>query len=168
MSARPHRHGASTAPVGVAVLTVSDTRNIETDRSGDLAADLLDAGGHRVVARSIVPDEPRRVRDALHGWFADEAVEAVVINGGTGVSSRDRTYEAVVTLLERRLDGFGELFRMLSWEQVGSAAMLSRAVGGVARGRPLFALPGSPKAVELGVSKLIAPQLRHLVDELRR
>jgi molybdenum cofactor biosynthesis protein B len=116
----------------------------------------------------VVPDDPEKIRDVVEGWLASEGCDAVVVSGGTGISTRDRTYEAIDGLLDRRLDGFGELFRMLSFEQVGSAAMLSRAVGGIARRTPLFALPGSPRAVQLALDRLILPQLGHLLAELRK
>jgi molybdenum cofactor biosynthesis protein B len=147
---------------------VSDTRTDEDDRSGAAARRLLVEAGHEVVDRSIVPDDPAQVRARLTRWIDGGACDVIVSTGGTGIAPRDRTYEAVVELLDRRLDGFGELFRMLSWEQVGSAAMLSRAVGGVARGTAIFALPGSTKAVELALERLIVPELGHLVAELRR
>lgn len=163
-----HAHAHASGPARVGVLTVSDTRTSASDLSGDTAAAILAAAGHVVVRRAIVPDDPERVQDAVLGWLADPECDAVITNGGTGIASRDRTYEAVSELLDQTLDGFGELFRMLSWQDVGPAAMLSRAVGGVARGKPLFAVPGSPAAVRLAVERLIAPELAHLLAELRR
>lgn len=164
----PHAHAARGGPARVGVLTVSDTRTAANDESGDAAAAILAAAGHVVVRREIVPDEPGRIQEVVLSWLADSDCDAVITNGGTGIASRDRTCEAVSELLDRRLDGFGELFRMLSWSQVGSAAMLSRAVAGIARGKPLFAVPGSPAAVRLAVERLIAPELAHLLSELRR
>lgn len=166
MSGNPH--GGGTLNARVAVLTVSDTRTEATDRSGDLASEILAAAGHAVVRRAIVPDEPARVRDVVTGWLSDPDCDAIVVNGGTGIAARDRTYEAIQGLLEQRLDGFGEVFRAMSYHEVGPATILSRAVGGVASGKPLFSVPGSPAAVELAVRRLIAPVLSHLVSELRK
>ncbi len=161
-----HRHGGVPTPAAIALLTVSDSRTPETDESGKTARALIEAAGHRVVDYAILPDEPAEISKRVSGWLEDAACEAVVVNGGTGVANRDRTYEAVSALLDLRLDGFGELFRMLSHEHVGSAAMLSRAVGGVARGKPVFSLPGSPKAVRLALERLILPEIGHLLGLL--
>lgn len=168
MPPHDHPHRAPHVSAGVALLTVSDSRTEATDRSGARAKALLLAAGHRVVDYAILPDEPEPVRRQVESWLKREDCDAVVSSGGTGISTRDRTYEALSALLDKRLDGFGELFRSLSFEQVGSAAMLSRAVGGVAAGRLLFALPGSTAAVELGLERLILPELSHLLAELRK
>jgi len=152
----------------VGLLTVSDTRSPANDRSGQVARELIERGGHRVVEYRILPDEPAAIRAGVVEWLQRDDCDAVIVSGGTGIARRDRTYEALAGLLEQRLDGFGELFRMLSFEQVGSAAMLSRAVAGIARGKPLFALPGSPSAVELALARLILPELGHLLAELRK
>jgi molybdenum cofactor biosynthesis protein B len=144
------------------VVTVSDTRTAETDVSGARIRAALEGAGHRVVSYAILPDEPGRIREHVERALADPAVQAVIVNGGTGVAPRDTTYEALTALLEKRLDGFGELFRMLSWEQVGSAAMLSRAAAGVARGKILASLPGSPDAVTLAMERLLVPELGHM------
>lgn len=139
------------------VLTVSDTRTDATDSSGRAIATLLSDAGHQVLARQIVPDEPTLVRDAiLRQCDADQAAgpDVIITTGGTGITTRDRTFEAVESLLEKRLDGFGELFRMLSFEQVGPAAMLSRATAGLARGRIIVSLPGSEAAVRLAMERL--------------
>jgi len=167
VSHEPHRSRAPRS-LAFAWLTVSDTRTPETDTSGSLARRLIEAAGHRVVDAAIVPDEPDQVRDQLRRCLARSDCDAVVLSGGTGISARDRTLEAVEGMLERKLPGFGELFRMLSHRQVGSAAMLSRAVGGVALGRPVFAVPGATPAVELALSELILPEIGHLVAELRK
>ncbi len=167
MAHRAHPDAAPQA-IRVALLTVSDTRTEATDESGALCAALCEAAGHTIARRAIVPDEPARVREALDAMLADASVDAVLINGGTGISGRDRTFEAVSGLLERRLDGFGELFRWLSYQEIGAAAMLSRAVAGVARGRAVFCMPGSPGAVALALEKLVIPELGHVVGELRR
>ena len=167
MAHRAHRDAAPPA-VSVALLTVSDTRTEATDESGRLCAALCEAAGHVVARRALVPDDPQRVRAALEAMLDDPAVHAVLINGGTGISGRDRTYEAVSVMLEARLDGFGELFRALSYQEIGAAAMLSRAVAGTARGRAVFCMPGSPAAVKLALEKLVIPELAHVVGELRR
>ena len=148
-------------------LTVSDTRTRADDLSGDLAERLLTEAGHRVL-RGIEKDEPNDVRRQVDAWLADDAVELIVTSGGTGISARDRTYEALAGRFEQQLDGFGELFRMLSWEQVGSKAMFSRATAGVIRMKPIFLLPGSSKAVELALTKLILPEIPHLLRELEK
>lgn len=160
-------HGRSRVG-GIAVLTVSDTRDATDDPSGDLARELLAAAGHRIVDSAIVRDEPDVVREHVLRWIAADEVDAVVTTGGTGVSRRDRTYEAVADLLDQRLDGFGELFRALSFEEIGTRAMLTRAVGGVARGTVVVALPGSTAAVRLAVERLLVPELPHLFGELDR
>jgi molybdenum cofactor biosynthesis protein B len=150
------------------VLTVSDTRTTATDTSGQAIADLLVASGHAVVSRHLVPDDPLRVRDAITGLLARADVDVVLTTGGTGISSRDGTYEVVQGLLEKRLDGFGEIFRMLSYGEVGAAAMLTRACAGLARGKIVAAMPGSEAAVRLAMTKLIVPELGHLVREASR
>jgi len=149
------------------VLTVSDTRTPETDTSGAKAKALLEAAGHRVASYAILPDEPAQIRAWIEARLAEPGVQAVIVNGGTGLAPRDTTYEAVVGLLEKKLDGFGELFRMLSFQEIGAAAMLSRAVAGVARGRVLVSVPGSTAAVDLALSKLVVPELGHMVGLLQ-
>ncbi|CAM3559057.1 MogA/MoaB family molybdenum cofactor biosynthesis protein [Hydrogenibacillus schlegelii] len=161
-----HTPGPDT--VRIAVITVSDTRTPETDRSGARIRELAAARGFPVVSYAIVPDEPDRIDAALTAALDHPDVEAVVLSGGTGISARDTTVEVVSRRLEKELDGFGELFRMLSYHDIGSAAMLSRAIGGIAAGKPVFALPGSTKAVALGMEKLILPELPHLIGELRK
>ncbi len=156
------------ARLGFALVTVSDTRGAADDVSGSRARELVEAAGHRVVEARRVRDEVAAIRPLVAGLLARSEVDVVVLTGGTGVAPRDVTLEAVEPLLERVLPGFGELFRLLSFEQVGAAAMLSRAVGGVARGRALFALPGSPRAVELACERLILPEAGHLVAQARR
>jgi molybdopterin adenylyltransferase len=165
-----HLEHRATAPSGVGciVVTVSDTRTEATDSAGRAIADLLVAGGHAVVARHLVRDEPAEVRAVVEAALGRDDARAIITTGGTGISSRDRTYEALASLLERRLDGFGELFRVLSYEQVGSAAMLSRAMAGVARGKLIACLPGSEAAVRLAMERLLVPELGHIVRELSR
>jgi molybdopterin adenylyltransferase len=164
---KQHRaHGPRS--VRVFVVTVSDSRTEADDTSGRAARELCAAAGHEVVGGRIVRDEPQVVAALVAELLDGGTVDCVITNGGTGVSPRDSTYEAVVGLLHKRLDGFGELFRALSYQEIGSAAMASRAVGGT-RGRGLlFALPGSTAAVRLGLEKLVLPELGHLVGQLRR
>ena len=162
-----HREAAPES-VRVAVLTVSDTRTPDTDTSGGLIKDTLKLASHKVVDYRIVPDEPELIRAVLAEWIARDDVEAVLSNGGTGIASRDTTYDAIAGMLEKRIDGFGELFRMLSWPEVGAAAMLSRAVAGVAGGTLIVAMPGSVKAVRLALTKLIVPEIGHLIYEIRK
>jgi molybdenum cofactor biosynthesis protein B len=160
--------GAKYGSLGFAVLTMSDSRTPETDTSGQFIRETVTAAGHKVVRYALVKDDPRQIRPELEGALGDPDVAVIVTNGGTGISLRDNAYETVVALLDKRLDGFGELFRMLSYEQIGAAAMLSRAVGGIARGKVVFSLPGSTKAVKLGMEKLILPQAGHLYFELQK
>jgi len=165
----PQEHRAQApASVGCFVLTISDSKTPETDTSGALIRELLSASGHRVTGHAIVRDEPAQVTAVIRSGCAAPSVEAFVLTGGTGITSRDSTYEAIDALLDKRLTGFGELFRMLSYQEVGAAAMLSRAQGGVVQGRVLFSLPGSPNACRLALEKLIIPELPHLIREVRR
>jgi len=150
------------------VITISDTRTEETDTAGRAIVELLGGAGHQVVGRTIVKDDPVFVRGAIERQLANPDVQAVIATGGTGISSRDSTYEAVSALLRKRLDGFGELFRMLSYEQIGSAAMMSRACAGLVAGRIVVALPGSEAAVRLAMERLLIPELGHLVREASR
>src|SRR4051812_19373195 len=165
MSVDEHRKTAASG-VRCSVLTISDTRTTETDTSGQAIVDLLEAAGHRVDKRAIVRDEPRDVRQRVETQLG--TVDAIITTGGTGITSRDSTYEAIERLIEKRLDGFGELFRTLSYAEIGSAAMLTRASAGVARRTAIFMLPGSEHAVRLAMAKLIVPELGHIVRELRR
>ena len=163
MSQHAHKAEAPRA-VRVAVLTISDTRTEATDTSGRAIADLLDADGHQVVARAIVRDEPAEVTAFLRAQLAG-AAQVIVTTGGTGITSRDSTFEAIDALLEKRLDGFGELFRMLSYADIGPAAMLSRACAGLVAGRIVISLPGSEAAVRLAMERLVIPELGHLVQQ---
>lgn len=168
MSHGGHEHRHAVVNAAVALLTASDTRSKATDETGRAARRLLEDAGHRVAAYDVVPDEPEQIARRIEHWLELAECDCIIVMGGTGISPRDRTYEAVEGMLDMRLDGFGELFRALSYEQVGSAAMLSRAVGGVVSGRLLFSLPGARPAVELALQKLIVPQMGHLLSELRR
>lgn len=168
MGAEDHRQqAASQGRVPLAVVTVSDTRTPETDVSGRLIRELAEAAGHRIVAHRIVRDEPDQVAAALAELAAGEA-RLIIFNGGTGISRRDRTYDVISRAIEKPLPGFGELFRMLSYQEVGAAAMLSRATAGVYQGKVLFSTPGSPNAVRLAMEKLILPEIQHLAWELVR
>ena len=154
--------------LGFAALTVSDSRTAADDASGDAIERLAAAAGHGLVERRIVPDEIVEIRAAAGEILRRDDVDVLVISGGTGFSPRDLTLEAAAPLLERRIDGFGELFRMLSFEEVGAAAMLSRAAAGIIGTRAVFVLPGSPKAVELAMERLILPEAGHLLGQARR
>ncbi len=167
-SVEEHRHRAAGRSARCAVVTVSDSRTPSTDTSGDLIVERLAAAGHEVVRRALVPDEPERLAVELSACIEEDALDLVVTTGGTGISSRDTTIEVAERLLDKRLEGFGELFRMLSFEQIGAAAMLSRATAGLAGETLLFALPGSPDAVELALERLIVPELSHLLWERKR
>jgi molybdenum cofactor biosynthesis protein B len=148
------------------VVTVSDTRDETTDTSGQLIRSMLTAENHELAGYRIVKDEPEEIESLLRDTLNRHEVEAVIVNGGTGISPRDGTYEVIAGLLEKRLDGFGEIFRYLSYQDIGSAAMMSRAVAGSARGKVLISLPGSRGAVGLAMEKLILPELRHMVSQL--
>jgi molybdopterin adenylyltransferase len=161
-----HRRSGA-RPVRVFVVTASDTRGEGEDASGAFLKAAVASGGHVLAGYRLVRDEPDELRAAL-AVAAAAGAEAVVVNGGTGISGRDRTYEAVAGLLEKRLDGFGEIFRWLSFQEIGSAAMLSRAVAGSWRGLAIFSVPGSTAAVRLAWEKLIGPEIGHVVHELAR
>lgn len=168
MSATHHRHaGPRAADIHVAVITVSDTRTLQTDESGSLAEALTEKAGFHVTRRDLVRDEPTEIAARVRALLDGHDVDAVLLTGGTGVAGRDATVEALSPLFERRLEGFGELFRMLSYAEVGAAAMLSRAAGGTIGRVAVFAMPGSPAAVQLALGKLILPELRHLIGQLR-
>ncbi len=150
------------------VLTISDTRTPANDTSGVAIAQLLEANGHEVAGRAIVRDDPDAIRSALQAQLDDTRAQVIITTGGTGITSRDSTYEVVGNLLEKRLEGFGELFRMLSYQEIGSSAMMTRACAGTAQGKIIVSLPGSENAVRLGMTKLLLPELGHLVRELSR
>lgn len=167
MGAEDHRQQAGTDGVAIAIVTVSDTRTPETDTSGQTIRRLAEAAGHNIVGYRIVKDEPDQVQAALDDFAAGPA-QLVIFNGGTGISQRDRTFDVISRALEKTLPGFGEIFRMLSYAQVGAAAMLSRATAGVYRETVVISTPGSTKAVELAMEKLILPEMQHLAWELTR
>jgi molybdenum cofactor biosynthesis protein B len=162
-----HHHHRKDAfvEVPVAVITVSDSRTLETDTGGALVAEFLSGAGHPVVSREIVRDEADEIRKALQAAVASDAVRAVIFTGGTGVAPRDVTPDSIEPQLDRVVPGFGELFRMLSYEDIGSAALLSRALAGLLSGRVVFVLPGSRGAVRLAMEKLVLPEIGHLAAE---
>jgi molybdopterin adenylyltransferase len=168
-SSQEHRRAAAgRGVIDIAVVTVSDTRTPETDTNGDYLRERIVAAGHRVAGYRVVRDEPSEVVAALDDFTTDPAIRIVLFNGGTGISRRDNTFDAISTRLEKTLPGFGEIFRMLSWEQVGAAAMLSRATAGVCGEAIVFSTPGSPAAVRLAWEQLIEPELEHLAWEIVR
>ncbi len=168
-STTPQEHKAN-APTMVrcAVITVSDTRTLETDTGGQEVISRLQAAGHLVALREIIPDEPARMRPLLESLRERDDIDAVLMTGGTGITSRDFTFETVTSLLDKPLPGYGELFRMLSYAEIGAAAMLSRATGGLMGRKILLTMPGSRAAVQLAMEKIIVPELGHLIREAKR
>lgn len=152
---------------GFAVVTVSDTRDAATDRGGSFLVSAVEEAGHRVEARQIVKDEADEILAALGQTTGQEGVDAVLFTGGTGLSPRDVTAPTLEGAFESQIPGFGELFRALSYEEIGSATILSRATAGVLRGRVVFALPGSPKALTLAMERIVLPEIGHLVSQVR-
>ena len=167
MSVQEHKSHAP-ASVRCYVLTVSDTRTEATDTGGQAIRDLLASNGHMVSGHAIVRDDPVAVAATVRQQLADAGTQVIVTTGGTGITSRDGTFEVIDGLLEKRLAGFGELFRMLSFEEIGAAAMMSRATAGTIGRKAIFALPGSPDAVRLAMTRLILPELGHVVQQLSR
>lgn len=167
---REHRTEASRlGSLSCAVLTVSDSRTVESDESGPLARRLLEGAGHTIVLHALLPNQEPLVRTTVEEWLARRDLHAVIITGGTGLGSKDRTIEAVRPLFEKEIPGFGELFRLLSYqEQIGTTAILSRAAAGSARGAVIVSLPGSRAAVELAITRILIPELPHLLREIRR
>jgi molybdenum cofactor biosynthesis protein B len=165
-----HLDHKATSPTSVTcfVLTISDTRTEHNDTSGQAIGELLEANGHRVSGRRIVRDDPAAIRETLLAELGNPATQIIITTGGTGITSRDSTYEVVSGLLDKRLEGFGELFRVVSYQEIGPAAMLSRACAGTADGKLILSLPGSENAVRLAMTKLILPELGHVVRELSR
>ena len=162
-----HRREAPMA-LRCAVITVSDTRTPETDTGGKAVVDYLTAAGYEVVAKDIIPDEPDRMRPLVTTFAERGDVDVVLLTGGTGIGSRDQTFETISGLLTKPLPGYGEIFRFLSFQDVGPAAMLSRATGGLVGRTVVLTMPGSPAAVRLAMEKLIVPEVAHLVREARR
>ena len=168
MSSDAEHKQQAPAVVRCYVVTVSDSRTDDTDTGGRAIVDLLHAAGHQVAGKTIVKDDAPIVRSTVERQLANAGIDAIITTGGTGISSRDATYEAIVGLLEKQLDGFGELFRMISYQAIGPAAMLSRATAGLSANRIIIALPGSEAAVRLAMEKLILPELGHLVQQARK
>ena len=169
MAYEQHLQSSRSQVARCAVLTLSDTRTEANDTSGRAIRQLLESHGHAVAHYAILKDDPAALDAKLLELLGSPDVDTILTNGGTGISRRDVTISVIETHLDQPLPGFGELFRMLSWEQIGSGAMLSRAVGGIARGQQIiFAMPGSTKAVELAMTRLILPELQHLLGELRK
>lgn len=162
--AHPHPDSERYA-VRCGVITVSDTRSPETDKSGKLIQDLLDQDGHHTEFYQVVKDDPEAIETLLES-LANKDLDVILLNGGTGIAPRDNTFDVVVRLLEKTLPGFGEIFRLLSYEEIGSRAIASRAVAGTFQGKVIFSMPGSSAAVRLAMTKLILPELRHLVKQL--
>lgn len=167
MAHQPHPAPAG-MKVNCAVITVSDTRSSETDRSGQLIQQLLSDAGHTVGTYAIVKDEPPQIQAQMQFLGSSLDLDAAIFNGGTGIAPRDTTYDAIAGLLEKTLPGFGELFRWLSYQEIGSRAIASRAIAGVYQSKLVFSLPGSTNAVRLAMQQLILPELAHLVSQARR
>ena len=163
-----HQSTAAGISARCAVITLSDTRTEATDKSGQKIRELLGGAGHSIAHYQIAKDDPAALTPLLQSLLTRAEVDVILTNGGTGIARRDQTIQVIERSIDRPLPGFGELFRMLSWQQIGSGAMLSRAAGGIAQGKLLFAMPGSTAAVELAMTKLILPELRHLLHELRK
>jgi molybdenum cofactor biosynthesis protein B len=161
-------HASSPQEVACAVITVSDTRTLQTDTGGQLLCELIAAAGFRVAAREIIADDPVKMRTLVERFRDDPQIAAVLLTGGTGLSNRDQTFETLSRLFTKQLPGYGELFRILSYQEIGPAAMLSRAAGGLVERTVVLSMPGSPAAVRLAVERIIAPELRHLVREATR
>ncbi len=166
-SVTEHRSAAPPS-LNLAVVTVSDSRTLENDTSGALIAALAAEAGHQVIDRMIVHDEPAEIRPLFERYCRDAGLHAVLVTGGTGISPRDQTYETVLALLTKPLPGYGELFRMLSYAEIGPACMLSRAIGGLIGQMVILVMPGSRAAVELAMRKIILPELPHIVREARK
>lgn len=166
-SVQHHREEAATS-LSVGIVTVSDTRTLADDTGGALVAELVGLSGHSIASRSIVTDDRDRIVSAVLDLAGDPHVDTVITTGGTGIARRDVTYEAISSILDRELTGFGELFRMLSWNEIGPAAMLSRAIAGAIGSTAVFAVPGSRNAIRLAMEQLILPELPHVVYEIRK
>ena len=169
MSSIPSQHKQQ-APRAItcAVLTVSDTRSLNTDRGGTEIIRRLEAHGHNIAARDICADDPTRIARCINSWRNELAPDAILVTGGTGISPRDHTYETISQILTKPIPGYGELFRWLSYQEIGSAAMLSRTVGGLVDRTLVLTMPGSPAAVQLAMDKLILPELGHLIQQAHK
>ncbi|TXL60528.1 MogA/MoaB family molybdenum cofactor biosynthesis protein [Cerasibacillus terrae] len=164
-----HEHKRQKRVVHVMIVTISDTRTLDTDKSGKVIEKLLKDNGHSVFKRVVVKDEVSNIREAIEVGLHHPEVDAILTNGGTGIAYRDVTIETVESIIEKEIPGFGEIFRLLSYEKdIGSAAILSRAIAGVANHTAVFSMPGSSGAVTLGMNKLILPELSHVVNEIKK
>lgn len=169
MMIKSHPHpDTENITVKCAVVTVSDTRNPETDKSGKLIQDLLLSADHIIADYQILKDEPAQIQAYIESISKNQNIDVIIINGGTGIAPRDTTYDAIANLLEKTLPGFGEIFRFLSYQEIGSRAIASRAVAGTYRNKLIFSLPGSSNAVSLGMGKLILPEIIHLVTQIKK
>jgi molybdopterin adenylyltransferase len=168
MSYEQHQSSAKSIAARCAIISLSDTRTLETDTSGKRIADLLRDNGHDIVEHKVIPDDATGFKLVLHNLLTRPDVDTILTTGGTGISQRDQAITVVESAIESPLPGFGELFRMLSWHKIASGALLSRATAGIAKKKPIFAMPGSTAAVELAMQKLILPELRHILHELRK
>ncbi|MBH0191629.1 MAG: molybdenum cofactor biosynthesis protein MoaB [Nitrospira sp.] len=168
MSTHLEHKSAAPGSIGCAIITCSDTRTPETDISGQLIRKLLEEQGHRVIEYQVVKDEPYQIQLRVALGTINPAVHAIIVNGGTGIARRDSTFEAVNAMLEKRLEGFGQLFRVLSYQEIGSAAIMTRATAGTISGRVVFSIPGSEHAVRLAMEKLILPELGHMIQQLTK
>jgi molybdopterin adenylyltransferase len=170
MAPSTHQEHKSHAPtsIGCVVITCSDTRTSETDTSGYRIMHMLKDAGHVVIAYHLVKDDPSKIKAKIKAALTNKMIRAIIVNGGTGISKRDSTFEAIDSMLEKRLVGFGEIFRYLTFQDIGSPAIMSRATAGIIKGRILFSTPGSENAVKLAMEKLILPELGHLVNELTK
>jgi molybdopterin adenylyltransferase len=168
MSYQDHQSSAKSITARCAIVTLSDTRTLATDTGGKQIADLLRDDGYTITEHRVIPDDAAGFKLLLDELLARPDVDAILTTGGTGISRRDQAIGVIESTIESPLPGFGELFRMLSWDQIGSGAILSRATAGIARGKAIFALPGSPAAVDLAMTKLILPELRHILHEIRK
>ncbi len=168
MSTHLEHKSAAPTSIGCAIITCSDTRTPESDISGQLIRKLLEGQSHRVLVYQVVTDDPSYIQLQIALALTNPAIQAIILNGGTGVARRDSTFESVDAMLEKRLDGFGQLFRVLSYQEIGSAAIMTRATAGVVQGRILFSIPGSEHAVRLAMEKLILPEMGHLVQQLTK
>jgi molybdopterin adenylyltransferase len=153
--------------INCAIITVSDTRTIETDRSGQIIQQLLEDAGHQVVEYTIIKDEPEQIKAWLFKLNSNIEIDSIIVSGGTGIAPRDTTYDVISSYIDKTLPGFGEIFRWLSFQEIGSRAIASRAVAGVKNNCLIFSLPGSSNAVKLAMSQLILPELNHLVKQLK-
>jgi len=168
MSYQQHQTSAKSIAARCAVVTLSDTRTLQNDASGKRIVDLLREQSHDVLDHRLIPDDGPGFKLVLNDLLARTDLDAILTTGGTGISKRDQAISVIESVIESPLPGFGELFRMISWDQIQSGAMLSRAVAGIARGKVIFAMPGSTAAVDLAMKKLILPELRHILHEIRK